>query len=1029
MREQTLREVQEDARNGIFDRRTIFMVPTGALAQELFADLSRMDFAGPFEDRLKDLQTRIGPLSKSEAEELKALPRQIDYLKNPVSLWRGVSQPGMCEREAELAAVIGAGLGIEFLCAGCPKRSVCKYQGQRVVAPVIVIAGGIAQPIAGAFRRKGRPHADRLVIDETSVDSFVTSDDFSLGALDILNNPPPTEMRLHPLRALDHLIRVRNAVRDLKAVLGPVGVKAGSGGRYLLFCDIAAGETPGNVRDKWQQVARSTVVVQPAPDAAECAKLKKDMLTRGSAAGLHDVQLWNAACRHVENLALAIVQVCDSMFQDIGRTAQERMHQIRVRQEKTGTTVSVKRRSEINPGFADIPVKTILDASAEPELLEPWFLGVTVPPDQGPPKAPPGVHITQVFDTVGSRRKWVDDQRADKAAVERNFRTLVRHIKIAEPLGPVGVVTFKPTAERLARYFRKQPGWKVTYDKNDTPGSVDTGRQLIIGHFGNIRGVNRFEAVRTCFVAGRLSPAPGEVERLAAVVTGKRIKTLPDRARGFDRRKVKVRKADGSTFPMEREFHPDPIVELMRDHITVQELLQAFHRCRPLRRTLNNPVDIFVIGSTDFGMRPHEVITSKEFEMRGSEAALAAARWGMVDPADRFAFGWLTGMTQEQVRAARRDTARVTFWNGLYQDARSRNFPVLALPEYGGNAEGNGAGEGAQHLDTTVQAQFPLEYTKGKCAQNVVSAPFLLFTREKALPKNPPPGVRLFKAPTDIPDKLTDPEVLATALGVYPLPRSRYRRELLSVVTGLAEIAIQGRLDRNRKHAYAAACLKIAQRDGWMLIDIKTPSGCLKTYVQDLGTLTALTGILSSHPDLAVIGPAPALGSPTPTPEVTGSPLTADQPPRDAVTPESAKRAPAPSQAAPARYDETDEEPVTESDVFLPPSGSDDRLIDLAFEEAVFRKRAGISKLKWAVCRRKAVKKMHAARRNGTAVAAADVILVTGVLALMNAYGMDVTKAEETARSIARGVRFIPSHDPPAHSGPGSFWNEGLAPK
>src|SRR5262249_54026372 len=84
-------------------------------------------------------------------------------------------------------------------------------------------------------------------------------------------------------------------------------------------------------------------------------------------------------------------------------------------------------------------------------------------------------------------------------------------------------------------------------------------------HFGGRAGTNAFESAIGAIVIGRQMPRPRELEDLAGVLTGKMPEPLPegDRFTWYPRREARIWRVDGTFVTVQREFHPDPVVDAL----------------------------------------------------------------------------------------------------------------------------------------------------------------------------------------------------------------------------------------------------------------------------------------------------------------------------------------------------------------------------------------------------------------------------------------------------------------------------------
>ena len=120
------------------------------------------------------------------------------------------------------------------------------------------------------------------------------------------------------------------------------------------------------------------------------------------------------------------------------------------------------------------------------------------------------------------------------------------------------------------------------------------------GHFGALRGLNKFENVACLLVASRPAITPDKAEDMAAVLSGQKISPLPTAEQWYPKAPAVTRWRENprAGWPINHVAHPDPLVESVRAAITEDALEQALGRGRNVRRARNRPLAEYVLTTT-----------------------------------------------------------------------------------------------------------------------------------------------------------------------------------------------------------------------------------------------------------------------------------------------------------------------------------------------------------------------------------------------------------------------------------------------
>lgn len=129
---------------------------------------------------------------------------------------------------------------------------------------------------------------------------------------------------------------------------------------------------------------------------------------------------------------------------------------------------------------------------------------------------------------------------------------------------------------------------KDALDLDDIPG-------ISTGHFNAIAGKDGWGQVSAAIIIGRTQPPIDEVTRMAEALTGDVIQTDTQYSR---RDGVRISRRDGQLLETrcEVEFHPHPVAERIRYRVCEGEIYQSLHRARPVNRTADKPVTIYLLN-------------------------------------------------------------------------------------------------------------------------------------------------------------------------------------------------------------------------------------------------------------------------------------------------------------------------------------------------------------------------------------------------------------------------------------------------
>ncbi len=160
-------------------------------------------------------------------------------------------------------------------------------------------------------------------------------------------------------------------------------------------------------------------------------------------------------------------------------------------------------------------------------------------------------------------------------------------------------------------------------------GSIPSN--LHIDHFGNLRGVNRYERVAKAIVVSRTQPTAREIERLTAALFDRPVEPLPSEFLGKRARLLKMR--DGTARAIDIDHHSDPNAQALLEQIREAEVEQAAHRLRPVRRQC----EIDLVSIVPVNVTVDEVVDFEDWLDEGGAVALALARGVLPETTTQFA--------------------------------------------------------------------------------------------------------------------------------------------------------------------------------------------------------------------------------------------------------------------------------------------------------------------------------------------------------------------------------------------------------
>jgi hypothetical protein len=549
-------------------------------------------------------------------------------------VWRGVGAEDadgvpMCSEPALRDAALEAG-DLKAACARCPARESCRYQAQAREKPTVWVA-------AHNFLFQSPPaalaEARAVVIDEgfwqqalRGVDAPVTVKLAELREGDTAPLRGEEAQELQDLR--QHLAGLLEGLQDGEKLTRD----------HLLGWELGASSCTRAHELEWRRQPKLAALLEGAPQTAE-----------GLAAALGAARGFS---RKVPKLWGMVREMCEAAEGDPLPGFVTRH----------GDGVRLAYRKPLHKTWAQMPM-LLLDATAQRELVE----AVLGPVEAVEVRAelPRSVEVVQVCDQAMPRHFF---HRREREGGERLDTWRKRNREALADLLEVEGKAAKEAGGRAACILQKDP--ELLLREEATERLEGAGVEL--GHFGAVRGLDRWRDVRTLVVVGRTLPAPADVELVAGVLFGRVVEPVGER---YPVELVRLEgRAGGFPEAVEVPCHPDRGAEAVRSAVCEGELVQAVGRARAVRRGGDAPLRLLVVGNLPIpGLPPDRLV--RWSSLVPGRFDLVGARWGVIplSPAALVkAGGW------EKVEAARSALRRVD----LMGSSPLREHPLKGLTPF-----------------------------------------------------------------------------------------------------------------------------------------------------------------------------------------------------------------------------------------------------------------------------------------------------------------------------------------------------------
>ncbi|KGT77152.1 hypothetical protein MA20_21305 [Bradyrhizobium japonicum] len=525
----------------------------------------------------------------SKAEEIEA---DINRLAGETiaATWRGIdredpSRPGvkLCRRGELVKAVVKSSGSINDVCGSpsrgfCPFRDDCGYRQQADLSPRVWVTthAALATKPQGSMK-----DADALIVDEALTLSSAREDDLPLSDF----SAPRKEHA-----------RVEGWLRRAQAAAERV-----TPGSYLPREPFEA-----------EGLTEAACAALSAGEAYGYARVAKTFDPRAD----DDTIQWI-----IEPVAIANGQV--RIRQTFWRTLAELLGG----EEPTSARMKLLAGDEQairivtparpHPDWLRRPILH-LDATLNETVVSTWLprfeLMADIRVEQGE-----GVLVHQIVDQAVSYGRVVPGAGGDKSpekrsAQENNARRIMRAIEVkAADDRRAGGKTGAIAPKSLEEYMEET--WRVW--KTRPPN-------LILNHYGNIRGRNNLEDCAREILISRPEPQAGEVERAVRLEFGRH----PSASVGagfYPDRVVALRSRGNAVVAVEQPYHPDQRADALLGQVRDAEVTQAVHRARPVRRGKDRPLILEIVAGVQIDITVDSTGTFEEW-LETSPARLLLAR-------------------------------------------------------------------------------------------------------------------------------------------------------------------------------------------------------------------------------------------------------------------------------------------------------------------------------------------------------------------------------------------------------------------
>jgi hypothetical protein len=541
---------------------------------------------------------------------------------NSSGLWRGREQADpdnpdrmMCPRYDDTKAAISVGGKATDIC-GSKKRGYCQfnplnkqseepcgYKQQNLQSShIVIVAGDVMLQLAPTKKIQRAGSWQPFKVDcipnqltlwepenqalKTKKITITSKSDFDVLILDETNPiaflegfDPVNSIDLRQQKFLDLITQkfLKDLLNDL--ITGLVNCS----GEYP---DIALFSSMGLDREVLEKVKSALGAAIPAPNGTEhFYKMGGDKILALNREIMK-------SRRHIINL----MKLCDAISLGLKQQVTTLRH-IKLIRKSEGSFAHVRLPKGVSRHYSHLPT-SIFDATADPKLLRNNFGDLELSSKYA------------ISDGAGVRRYQLRDSNLP-------YQTIQPTVEGASEKWParLGLIS-----EWLAKTYETVGllGPKATIEKleDQIPPSVLTG------HFGALRGTNKFESVGALVIASRPAIPPREAEDIAAVLSGAE-NTSSLKAGWYLQSPAWIESRTlGLGWPVAHVRHPNSVVEAVRFAVTEANVEQARGRGRNVRRGLEKPLTEYILTSVPLEHQVDATFSYKELK--------AATSWPML---------------------------------------------------------------------------------------------------------------------------------------------------------------------------------------------------------------------------------------------------------------------------------------------------------------------------------------------------------------------------------------------------------------
>jgi putative DNA primase/helicase len=242
----------------------------------------------------------------------------------------------------------------------------------------------------------------------------------------------------------------------------------------------------------------------------------------------------------------------------------------------------------------------ILDATLSTEIISQYFSNFEVQRFECPM-----VHtkVTQIWDKSLSKRMMLPTSHRSQA---KNRELLVNLEKL------ISILSIRASNIQNGVRVKGYPGLvKILFITNKGieekllahPGFPD---EVATMHYGAISGIDVFKCIPAVVIAGRLQLPLHKAENIGELLCGDEILSDPNQEYYPTRNRQLI--SNSQEITVSADYHPDPIVNAVRESKTEGEIIQAIGRARAIRRDENNPLEILILTNVPLPI-PLDLIT------------------------------------------------------------------------------------------------------------------------------------------------------------------------------------------------------------------------------------------------------------------------------------------------------------------------------------------------------------------------------------------------------------------------------------